>query len=56
MVDGVLSKSNAYETTVVNPPASINAAIPKSTTFVVASAMCAKRGKPIVISGAFPRV
>ncbi len=40
----------------MNPPASINAAIPKSTAFVVVSAMCAKRGKPIVISGAFPRV
>jgi hypothetical protein len=50
----VLSKLNAYRATVANPPESINAGIPKSTAGVLVGAMCAKRGKPIVVDGAFP--
>jgi hypothetical protein len=51
----VRSKRNSYAATVVNPPASINAGIPRSTAKLTVGALCAKRGKPIVINGAFPR-
>jgi hypothetical protein len=52
---GVVSKKNAYEATVVNPPASPNAAIPKSTATLVVGALCAKRGVPIVLNGPIPQ-
>jgi len=52
---GVLSKSNEYEATVTNPPVNINAGIPKSEATLVVGALCAKRGVPIVVNGAFPQ-
>lgn len=52
---GVLSKSNAYETTVTNPPANINGGLPRTTASVVVGALCAKSGKPIVIDTPFPQ-
>lgn len=51
---GVLSKQNAYETTVTNPPVNINGGIPKTTASVVVGALCAKSGKAIVIDAPFP--
>jgi hypothetical protein len=50
----VLSKLNAYRATVANPPVNINAGLPKTTAGVLVGAICAKRGKPIVVDGSFP--
>ncbi len=52
---GVLSKKNAYETTVTNPPANINGGLPRTTAGVTVGALCAKNGKPIVIDPPFPQ-
>jgi hypothetical protein len=52
---GDLSKRNAYETTVTNPPVNINGGIPKTTASVVVGALCAKTGQPIVVDAPFPR-
>jgi hypothetical protein len=52
---GVLSRSNAYETTVTNPPVNINGGLPRTTASVTVGALCAKNGKPIVIDPPFPQ-
>jgi hypothetical protein len=51
---GVQSKLNTYTVQVVNPPASVNLAIPRSTATVVVGALCAKNSTPIVVDGPFP--
>lgn len=52
---GVLSKKNAYETTVTNPPANINGGLPRTTASLIIGALCAKNGRPIVIDPPFPQ-
>lgn len=52
---GIFSKQNAYTAVAVNPSASPNAAIPKSTAELLVGALCAKRGTPVVIDVPFPR-
>jgi hypothetical protein len=52
---GVLSKSNAYETTVTNPPPNISGGLPRTTASVTVGALCAKNGEPIVIDTPFPQ-
>ena len=49
----MLSKTNRYVATVVNPPANINTGVPKSTADVTAVAECAKSGEPVVANGPF---
>lgn len=53
-VSGVQSRTNSYTAEVVNPPASVNAGIPRSTAQLVIGALCAKRSTPIVVDGPFP--
>lgn len=49
----VASKTNSFRVTAVNPPANINAGIPRTTGEVTAVANCARRATPIVVDGAF---
>jgi hypothetical protein len=49
----VASKTNSFVVTAVNPPATINAGIPRTTAEVTAVATCARRATPIVVDGAF---
>ena len=52
-VAAVLSKTNAYVATVVNPPVNINTGVPHSTATLTVAANCARNATPIIVNGAF---
>ena len=52
-VAAVLSKTNSYAATVVNPPVNINTGVPRSTATLTVAANCARNATPIVVDGAF---
>jgi hypothetical protein len=52
-VAAVLSKTNSYSATVVNPPVNINTGVPRSTATLTVAANCARNATPIVVNGPF---
>jgi hypothetical protein len=52
-VAAVLSKTNSYAATVVNPPVNINTGVPHSTATLTVAANCARNATPIIVNGAF---